>query len=368
MWPSRDVRAGGLLVCVMVAGALGLWGVSWAKEGAEVQKTPQTAAPLPVEGEMPSLGGATLWLQSQPLTAASLEGKVVLVEFWTYTCVNWLRQLPYVRAWAEKYKDSGLVVIGVHTPEFEFEKDVDNIRRAAGAMKVQWPIAVDSDRVIWDAFQNEYWPALYFIDAHGRIRHHHFGEGDYQHSEAVLQQLLAEAGKVGVPRDLVVSVDARGLEVAADWDNLRSPETYVRTVRIERFASPGGAVPEQRHTYAAPARLALNDWALAGAWTLRKDAGLLNQAGGRIVYRFHARDVNLIMGPAARGAPVRFRVLVDGRPPGRAHGGDVDDQGHGTVTEQRTYQLIRQPAPITERQFEIEFLDPGVEAFAFTFG
>ena len=368
MWPSRDVRAGGLLVCVMVAGALGLWGVSWAKEGAEVQKTPQTAAPLPVEGEMPSLGGATLWLQSQPLTGASLEGKVVLVEFWTYTCVNWLRQLPYVRAWAEKYKDSGLVVIGVHTPEFEFEKDVDNIRRAAGAMKVQWPIAVDSDRVIWDAFQNEYWPALYFIDAHGRIRHHHFGEGDYQHSEAVLQQLLAEAGKVGVPRDLVVSVDARGLEVAADWDNLRSPETYVRTVRIERFASPGGAVPEQRHTYAAPARLALNDWALAGAWTLRKDAGLLNQAGGRIVYRFRARDVNLIMGPAARGAPVRFRVLVDGRPPGRAHGGDVDDQGHGTVTDQRTYQLIRQPAPITERQFEIEFLDPGVEAFAFTFG
>ena len=325
------------------------------------------AVRLRIEGDLPSLSGATLWLNSEPLTAAKLRGKVVLIEFWTYTCINWRRQLPYVRAWAEKYKDSGLVAIGVHTPEFSFEKNVDNVRRAAKDIRVDYPIAIDSDATIWRAFNNEYWPALYFIDAQGHIRHHQFGEGEYERSEAILQQLLAEAGKAGVGHELV-SVDARGAEAAADWTSLSSPETYVRYQRIERFASPGGAVVQKRHAYAAPARLALNHWALAGVWTLGNDAAVLNEASGRIVYRFHARDLHLVMGPAAPGTSARFRVLIDGQPPGPAHGIDVDERGYGTVSEQRLYQLIRQPAPIADRQFEIEFLDPGVEAFAFTFG
>ncbi len=359
------MRAHRLLVGVMVASAIALLIGPSAKE---VPPMTPAAVQLPVEGDLPSLGGATLWLNSQPLTAAGLRGKVVLVEFWTYTCINWLRQLPYVRAWAEKYKDSGLVVIGVHTPEFDFEKSLDNVRRAAKDMRVDYPIAVDSDGAIWRAFKNEYWPALYFIDAQGHIRHHQFGEGEYERSETIIQQLLAEAGNAGVSHELV-SVDARrGAEAAADWASLSSPETYVRHRRIERFASPGGAVPRKRHAYAAPARLALNEWALAGAWTLGNDAAVLNEASGRIVYRFHARDLHLIMGPAARGTSARFRVLIDWRPPGAAHGTDVDEQGYGTVTEQRLYQLIRQPSPIADRQFEIEFLDPGVEAFAFTFG
>ncbi len=340
---------------------------SSAKEDTKVHPMTPAAVQLPVEGDLPSMGGATLWLNSQPLTAAGLRGKVVLVEFWTYTCINWLRQLPYVRAWAEKYKDTGLVVIGVHTPEFEFEKNVDNVRRAAKEMRVDYPIAIDSDGAIWRAFKNEYWPALYFIDSQGHIRHHQFGEGEYERSETIIQQLLSEAGNAGVSHELV-SVDAHGAEAAADWASLKSPETYVRHRRIERFASPGGAVLQKRHAYAAPARLALNEWALAGVWTLGTDAAVLNEARGRIVYRFHARDLHLIMGPSARGTSARFCVLIDGRPPGAAHGTDVDEQGYGTVTEQRLYQLIRQPAPIADRQFEIEFLDPGVEAFAFTFG
>jgi hypothetical protein len=260
-----------------------------------------------------------------------------------------------------------LVVIGVHTPEFEFEKDVENVRRAAGAMRVHWPIAVDSDGAIWRAFRNESWPALYFIDAQGRVRRRQLGEGRYDEAEMFIQKLLAEAGARGIGHDLV-SVVARGPEVAADWATLRSPETYVRHRDIERFASPGGAVLDQRHAYAVPARLGVNEWALAGAWTIESGAALLNEAGGRITYRFHARDVNLVLGPAGRGASVRFRVLIDGRPPGAGHGSDVDEQGLGTVTEQRLYQLIRQTAPIADRQFEIEFLDRGVEAFVFTFG
>jgi thiol-disulfide isomerase/thioredoxin len=361
------MRAHGLLVGVMVASALGLLIGFSAKE--ETKVPPKTPAPvqLPVEGDLPSLGGATLWLNSQPLTAAGLRGKVVLVEFWTYTCINWRRQLPYVRAWADKYKDRGLVVIGVHTPEFAFEKNLDNVRRAAKDLRVDYPIAIDSDGVIWRAFENEYWPALYFVDAQGHIRHHQFGEGEYEQSETIIQQLLAEAGNAGVGHHLV-SVDAQGAEGAADWASLKSPETYLRHRRIERFASPGGAVLQKRHAYAAPARLALNEWALAGAWTLGNDAAVLNEVSGRIVYRFHARDVNLIMGPPTRGASVRFRVLVDGHPPGAAHGVDVDNQGYGVAAEQRTYQLIRQRAPIQDRQFEIEFLDSGVEAYAFTFG
>jgi thiol-disulfide isomerase/thioredoxin len=322
---------------------------------------------LPIEGELPSLGGATEWLNSLPLTAAGLRGNVVLIEFWTYTCINWLRTLPYVRAWAENYKDLGLVVIGVHTPEFAFEKNIDNVRRATKDLRVAYPIAIDSDYAVWRAFDNHYWPALYFVDAQGHIRHHQFGEGEYEQSEMIIQQLLAEAGTGDIGNELV-SVDARGIEAAADWGSLKSPENYVGYERTENFASPGGAVLDERRVYAAPARLRLNQWALSGDWTVGKQATVLNQANGRIAYRFHARDLHLVMGPAARGRSVRFRVLIDGQPPEAAHGVDVDAQGNGTATEQRLYQLIRQPKPIVDRQFEIEFLDPGVEVFAFTFG
>jgi hypothetical protein len=255
----------------------------------------------------------------------------------------------------------------VHSPEFGFEKNVDNVRRAAKDMRVDYPIAIDSDFAVWRALNNEYWPALYIVDAQGRIRHHQFGEGGYEQSERIIQQLLAEAGNASIGRNLV-SVDARGAEVAADWDSLKSPENYVGYGRAENFASPGGAVPDKPHVYAAPARLKLNAFALSGDWTVGKQATALNKPNGRIVYRFHARDLHLVMGPAARGSSVRFRVLIDGNPPGAAHGVDVDEQGNGTVTEQRLYQLIRQPKPIADRQFEIEFLDPGAETFAFTFG
>jgi thiol-disulfide isomerase/thioredoxin len=320
-----------------------------------------------VSDTLPSLAGAVEWLNSRPLNWTALRGKVVLVQFWTYTCVNWLRTLPYVRAWAEKYKDKGLVVIGVHTPEFPFEKNVDNVRRAIREMGIEYPVAIDSTYAIWNAFGNEYWPALYFIDARGRNRHHHFGEGDYEQSERVIHQLLVEAGNRSIGNGLV-SVDPRGLEVAADWDDVRSAESFLGYQYSENFASAAGTVADKRQVYAIPARLGLNNWALSGEWTVEKDVLVLGESGGRIAYRFHARDLNLIMGPRARGASPRFRVLVDGQPPGAAHGGDVDGNGYGTVSEQRTYQLVRQPKPIADRQFEIEFLDPGVEAFDFTFG
>jgi len=307
------------------------------------------------EGRMPPLGGATGWLNSAPLTAAELGGKVILVEFWTYTCINWLRQLPYVRAWAEKYKPHGLVVIGAHTPEFEFERNLDSVRRAAREMRITYPIALDNDYAVWRAFANNAWPALYFVDARGRVRHVRLGEGDYARSERMIQQLLAEAGAAGVPRDLV-SVEGRGVEAAADWASLRSPEAYLGAERAENRVS------------AAAARLRLNQWTASGDWTQKKQAIALQKANGRIALRFHARDLHLVMGPAAAGSSVRFRVLVDGMPPGAAHGVDVDAQGNGTLTEQRMYQLIRQPKPIVDRTFEIEFLDPGAEAFAFTFG
>jgi thiol-disulfide isomerase/thioredoxin len=325
------------------------------------------AVQLPIEGELPSLGSATGWLNSQPLTAAGLRGQVVIIDFWTYTCINWLRSLPYVRAWAEKYKDHGLVVISVHTPEFAFEHDIDNVRRAAKDMRIDNPIAIDNDYTIWRAFDNHYWPALYFVDAQGRIRHHQFGEGQYEQSEMILQQLLAEAGIGDIAQELV-SVEASGIEAAADWGSLRSPENYVGYERTENFASPGGAVLGTRRVYAVPAQLRLNQWALDGDWTVERQATVLNTANGRIAYRFHARDLHLVMGPAARGTSMRFRLRIDGQPPGAAHGLDVDDQGNGTVSDQRLYQLIRQPPPIDDRLFEIEFLDPGVEAYAFTFG
>ena len=361
------MKANQLFIAAILAGAIAAPIEGLAQDKNVVQQTTPAAVRLPIEGELPSLGGATGWLNSPPLTAPGLRGKVVLIDVWTYTCINWLRTLPYVRAWAEKYKNQGLVVIGVHSPEFEFEKNVDNVRRAAKDMRVDYPIALDSDFAIWRALKNQYWPALYIVDAQGRIRHHHFGEGEYDRLERVIQQLLAEAGAGGISHDLV-SVDARGAEVAADWGNLKSPENYVGYERTENFASPGGAVLAKPRVYAATAQLKLNHWALSGDWTMQKQATVLNKANGRIAYRFHARDLHLVMGPAAPGTSVRFRVLIDGQPPGAAHGVDVDDQGTGKVTEQRLYQLIRQAKPIADRQFEIEFLDSGVEAFAFTFG
>src|SRR5262245_21802831 len=329
--------------------------------------THPAAVQLPVEGALPALGGASEWLNSPPLTAAGLRGMVVLVDFCTYTSINWLRTLLSLLACADKYKDPGLGVIGVHTPEFDVEHDLDNVRRAATDLRVDYPIAIDNDYAIWSAFDNHYWPALYFVDAQGQIRHHRFGEGDYQQSEMIIQQLLTEAGIGAIGQDLV-SVDAGGVEAAADWDSLRSPENYVGYERTEDFASPGGAVLDTPHVYAVPARLRLNHWALSGDWTVQRQAITLNEAEGRIAYRFHARDLHLVMGPAARGASVRFRVLIDGQPPGAAHGVDVDDQGNGTVTEPRLYQLIRQPGPVTEQTFEVAFLDPGLQAYAFTFG
>ena len=322
---------------------------------------------LPVEGELPSLAAATGWLNSPPLTAADLRGKVVLVDFWTYTCINWLRTLGYVRAWAEKYEDQGLVVVGVHTPEFPFEQDVDNVRQAAKEMRVEYPIALDSDYGVWRAFDNHYWPAVYIADAEGRMRHHHFGEGRYDELERIIQRLLRDAGRGGIGNDLV-SVADDGLEAQADWANLETPETYLGYEQAQNFASPDGAELDEPRIYVAPDSLELNRWALSGDWTIERRASVLNRAGGRIALRFHARDVHLVMRQRERGTPVPFRVLVDGEPPGDAHGLDVDEQGHGTLAQPRLYQLIRERGSVTDRTFEITFLAPGVEAYVFTFG
>jgi len=330
------------------------------------QTTTTRAVPLPIEGAMPSLSGAITWLNSPPLTTQGLRGKVVVVDFWTYTCINWQRSQPYVRAWAARYKDQGLVVIGVHTPEFEFEKIVDNIRPALGMFRIDYPVAVDSNYAIWSAFSNRYWPAVYIVDAKGNIRHHQFGEGEYERAEMVIQQLLREAGHPGTGN--AVGVDARGSEVAADWDNLKSPESYLGGDRGEGFVSSSPAVVGKSHSYVSPRSLPLNRWALNGDWTVKAGAIVVDKPNARLAYRFHARDVHLVMGPPSPGSSVRFRVLLDGRPPGNAHGADVDEQGNGTATGQRLYQLIRQPGPIADRTVEIEFLDPGLEAYVFTFG
>ena len=326
-----------------------------------------SGAELGEKAPLSSLAGAPMWLNSQPLTAAELRGKVVLVDFWTYTCINWRRQLPYVRAWAEKYKDKGLVVIGVHAPEFSFEKNVDNVRWATKDMRIDYPVVIDNDHAIWRAFDNEYWPALYFVDGQGRIQHHAFGEGEYEESESVIQRLLIGAGAAGIGSEFA-SVDARGAEATADWRELESEENYLGYERTQNFASPGGIKAGQRHLYDPGGQLKLNHWGLSGEWTVGAEAIALNQPDGRIVYRFHARDLHLVMGPSAAKAPVRFRVVVDGQPPHNAHGVDVDEKGNGTVVESRMYQLIRQTPPISDRQFEIQFLDAGVEAFSFTFG
>jgi thiol-disulfide isomerase/thioredoxin len=310
---------------------------------------------LPNEGRSPGFDGATGWLNSRPLTADDLRGKVVLVDFWTYTCINWLRTLGYVRAWADKYKEAGLIVVGVHTPEFPFERDVDNVRWAAEQMNVRYPIALDSSYAVWEDFSNNYWPAVYIVDAEGRIRHHHFGEGGYEECERAVQQLLRAAGVEGVADD-VVSPSLDGFEVQADWENLETPETYL------------GAQQGERRTDAPPEGLRLNQWALSGDWTVESRASVLNDAEGGIAYRFHARDVHLVMGPRARGSSVPFRVLVDGAPPLGAHGLDVDEEGHGTVAQQRLYQLIRRRGPIVDSTIEITFPAGGVEVYAFTFG
>ena len=332
-----------------------------------MKPTMTSSVPLPVEGNLPSFSGGGEWINSPPLTPSGLRGKVVLVDIWNYSCINWIRQAPYVRAWAEKYKDRGLVVIGVHSPEFEFETNVDNVRRAAKAMSVAYPIVLDSEHKIWRAFDNEAWPALYFIDHLGRIRHHFYGEGAYDQAEEILQQLLAEAGH-GDPSMTLVSVSPQGVEAPADWRSLRTAETYVGYERADGFVSPGGLVRDKSHVYTAPARLKLNQWALAGDWTVGRQPTVSNAANGRITIRFHARDLHLVMGAAALNAPVRFRVFLDGRPPGPAHGLDVNSQGEGVATEPRLYQLIRHQGPIVDHTFEIEFLDPGVETFSFTFG
>jgi thiol-disulfide isomerase/thioredoxin len=322
---------------------------------------------LPSEGELPELDGASAWLNSGPLTPAGLRGKVVLIQFCTYSCVNWLRTLPYVRGWDERYRDDGLVVIGAHSPEFPFEHDVERVRPALEALGVTYPIAMDNDFAVWRAFGNQYWPALYVADAEGRLRDHHFGEGRYEGSERVIQQLLAEAGSNGVDRE-PITVDPGGLEVSADFDTLGTPETYVGYARAENLVAPDGVLPDEPRAYADPPALGLNQWALSGDWTVGRQATAANEPGGRITFRFHARDLNLVLGPSESAAPVRFKVLIDGAAPGPAHGLDVDEEGTGRVTESRCYQLVRQPGSVSDRTFEITFLEAGAQAYVFTFG
>jgi len=324
-------------------------------------------APSSPEGMIPSLSTATTWLNSPPIGPEQLRGKVVLIDFWTYTCINWRRTAPYLRAWVDRYGKSGLLLIAVHSPEFAFEHDLDNVRQAIQQIGVAYPVAVDNDFAIWRAFGNEYWPALYVFDSRGRIRHQVFGEEGYVEAERVIRKLLEEAGQRD-PQTGPTVVDGQGAEKAADWKSLRSPENYVGFRRTENFASPGGIARGEARKYAVPGKLGLNGWALSGLWTLSDDRASVGTPGGKIVYRFHARDLNLVMAPANRGKEVRFRVLLDGKPPGASHGVDVDQDGVGTLREQRMYQLIRQPGPIGDRTFEIEFSEPDAAAFSFTFG
>jgi thiol-disulfide isomerase/thioredoxin len=321
---------------------------------------------LPVEGHLPRLDGATAWLNSEPLTPEGLRGRVVLVDFWTYTCVNWLRTLPYIRAWAAKYRDNGLTVIGVHTPEFGFERTIDNVIAQSRNFGVEYPIAVDSDYGVWRAFANHFWPAVYIADTEGRLRYHHFGEGEYAMTEMVIQQLLLDAGREDIDQNMVM-VDPRGLEVAADWRTLQSPETYLGYGQSTGFAQDAVAEFDGSDVYASVS-LRLNQWALSGTWTVTQYAALVDEPGARLAFRFHARDLNLVMGPASKDASIPFRVFLDGQLASAAHGTDVDADARGNVQDQRTYQLIRQPGPISDRLFEIEFLDAGVEGYCFTFG
>lgn len=322
---------------------------------------------LPDEGPLPPFTGATGWLHTEPLTPEALRGRVVLVDFWTYTCVNWLRTLPYLRAWVAKYAEHGLTVVGVHTPEFAFEHEVENVVAQSRALRVPYPIAIDSDYGVWTAFNNHYWPAVYLVDAKGRLRYHHFGEGEYAMQEMVIQHLLLEAGATNLDLELV-SVQPMGLEVAADYRTLRSPETYMGYARGSGLASHDGLWADTPHGYSRPAQLRLNEWAPTGTWLITERAATAAAANARLAIRFQARDVNLVMGPGTHGAAIPFRVTLDGQPPTDAHGTEVAADGMGVVNEPRTYQLIRQSGAITERTFEIEFLQPGAELFCFTFG
>ncbi len=309
---------------------------------------------------MPTLGGATEWLNSEPLGPAELRGHVVLVNFWTLTCINWLRQEPYVRAWSQAYRTDGLVVIGVHTPEFSFEHELARVRLATTERAIDYPVAADNEYAIWSAFDNQYWPALYFIDAEGIIRDEHFGEGSYERSERLIQELL------GINRDLV-PVEGLGVEAHADWDHLRTPETYLGYGRRERFASADGATVDEPRTFDLPRDLRSSHWGLAGEWTIGREDVVLGQAGGSIAFRFHARDAHLVLSPGAR-EPIPFRVLLDEQSPGRSHGVDVDEDGNGLLRDGRLYQLVRQHDRVRERTLQITFLEPGAEAYAFTFG
>jgi thiol-disulfide isomerase/thioredoxin len=315
----------------------------------------------------PSLDGATSWLNSQRLELQGLRGKVVLVDFWTYTCINWRRTLPYVREWAAKYKKHGLIVIGVHTPEFSFEKNRDNVTRETQNMSIPYPVAMDNNFAIWHSFQNQYWPALYLIDTKGRLRYQKFGEGDYEEIELMIQKLLKEASAENV-FDKSIAPPAEGYEAAPDWQNLKSPETYIGYSRISGFTSPGGLVGDKLRNYSMPRRLKLNQWGFSGEWIMGQEQARLYKGSGKIIYRFHARDIHVVMGPSAPGTTIRFRVLVDGTTPGSAHGLDIDSSGYGIITGPSMYQLIRQQQPIVDREFQIEFLDPGVEIYNFTFG
>ncbi|MFC0218665.1 cytochrome c biogenesis protein DipZ [Pseudochelatococcus lubricantis] len=376
--PGNAMMQGGAMMqgnAMMAGGAMMQGGAMMAASGSAMMAAPGAMQPqgreasgLPVEGRIPSFSGAVAWLNSEPLTPLQLRGKVVLLDVWTYSCINCLRTLPYVKAWEEKYRDRGLVVIGIHAPEFAFEKDIGNVRAAVRQLGIAYPVAIDNDYAIWRALENRYWPAHYFIDGQGNIRHHHFGEGDYAKSEEVIRQLLAETGTVPPAQDATVSPAQGGVMQAADWSNIRSPETYLGYARMDHFASAEPVARDGSAAYTKPGQLALNQWALDGRWTVGPEAAQTGAPGGRIVFRFHARDLNLVLGSEGDDRPVQFRVRVDGNPPGADHGLDVDDEGNGTVRQQRLYQLVRTTGEVRERTFEIEFLAPGASAYAFTFG
>jgi cytochrome c biogenesis protein CcdA/thiol-disulfide isomerase/thioredoxin len=351
------------------SGAMSMQGaMTGAMTGAMSAASAGASAHEPgIEGKLPSLDGAVAWLNSPPLTPQLLKGKVVLIDFWTYSCINCLRALPYIEDWYARYRDQGLVVIGVHAPEFAFEKDLANVTRAVHDLGITYPVALDNNYAIWQAFDNQYWPAHYFIDAEGRIRGHHFGEGEYAQSEQLLRTLLTEAGAAHLPA-AASEIHASGVQAPPDEADIQSPETYVGYQRAASFASPGGAVPDAPHTYQAPKALALNQWALSGGWRVESERAVTTAAASSIVFRFRARDLHLVLGPAAPGHPVRFRVTLDGHAPGPDHGTDVQPDGSGTVDGQRLYQLLRQTGPVAEHTFAIEFLDPGVQAYSFTFG
>ena len=347
-----------------VAAVLGCAAVSMApRSEAQEKEPPSIVGSFPLKG----LSGATGWINSKPLKAKELKGKVVLVDFWTYSCINCLRAVPYVRAWADKYKDDGLVVIGVHSPEFEFEGEMPNVQKAVKKFGITYPVALDSNHAVWNAFHNEYWPAHYFIDATGKVRFEHFGEGNYEQSEQWIQELLKEANAKPMLKEMV-KVDAQGIEAASDATDVGSPETYVGYTRAQNFASPGGLKQDEEHLYTAPSKPELNQWWLEGHWIDNGQVAMLRSRGGKIAYRFHARDLHLVLGPRGNGEPVRFRVTIDGQSPGADHGVDTDAQGNGVVRENRLYQLVRQKGPVGDHTFVIEFEDTGVRAFSFTFG